>query len=85
MLRRLSASRNKVVGVFYLFVTFFLCFVIDIVCFRVSGMILCFGSRRKNDVGNTSMFIVAAKLLSGVVQSQGYLQQRAQGAGREQN
>lgn len=31
------------------------------VCFKVSGMRLCFGSRRKNNVGNTSVFIVAAK------------------------
>ena len=32
-----------------------------IVYFKVSDMRLCFGSRRKNNVGNTSVFIVAAK------------------------
>ena len=53
-----------------------------IVFSRVSGMMLCFCSRRKTMlIAHWCLYL----LLSRVVQSQDCSQQRAQGAGREQN
>lgn len=48
---------------------------------RVSGRMLRFGSKKKNNVDNTYQCLYL--LLISAVQSQGRSQQRANGAGRE--
>ena len=53
-----------------------------VVFFRVPGMVLCFGARRKTTLITHRCLQL---LLSSVVQRQGCSQQRAQGAGREQS
>lgn len=52
-----------------------------IVFFKISGMMVCFGFRRKTFITHRCLYL----LLSSVVQSETILSDRAQGDGREQN